>query len=107
MKACLRGRSDAVHRRYSPPREGESRRRRQGVAHAPSAIRVGNTPAPWRLCAAQQARLIQAFVHVHAALEAVENRSVTNRAEVFRNRPEWFFGGHPHYRIKSRETHGA
>jgi hypothetical protein len=66
-----------------------------------------NTPVPWRLCAAQQARFIQTFVHVHAALEAVENRSVTDRAEVFRNRPEWFFGGHPLYRIKSRETHGA
>jgi hypothetical protein len=26
---------------YSPPREGESRRKRQGVAHTPSRIGVG------------------------------------------------------------------
>jgi hypothetical protein len=64
-------------------------------------------PIRERLCAAQQARLIQTFVHIHAALDAVENWSVSDRAEVFRNRPEWFFGGHPLYRIKSRETHGT
>jgi hypothetical protein len=58
-----------------------------------------------RLCATQQAGFIKAFVHVHAALDAVENRSVSNGAEVFRDPPQRFFGGHPLYRIKSRETH--
>src|SRR5262249_10851286 len=41
----MRGRlTPATWELYSPPREGESRRRRQGVAHTPSGIGLANTP---------------------------------------------------------------